>query len=167
MGMDCVPLNNIEPFHCNWSGWAFLRRVLELSGADTSEMAWTNDGHLVRAETAMAWAQALRQKLADRGPSRLKIAKIPNKHFLGGYQEIPVVEFEKLPLETKVYLKLKDGTIASVFEQVKSYTVVETIFGNLRLNKNQIRITELDKDTRKFIREFADFCERSGGFHQF
>jgi hypothetical protein len=166
MGMDCIPENDIEPFHCNWNGWHFLRRVLELSGADTSVMSESNNGYPVRAETAAAWAKALRRKLAERGPLRLKLAKVPNKIFMNGYEEVPVLEFEKLPTQTKVFMKLKFGTTASIAEQVRSYMAVEIIFG-YQLDESKISVTELNKDTRKFVRKFAEFCERSGGFRQF
>lgn len=45
MGMDCIPLNPCQQgFHCNWTGWRFIREALELLGADTSAMSGMNDG---------------------------------------------------------------------------------------------------------------------------
>lgn len=45
MGMDLIPLNPRQGgFHCNFTGWRFIREVLELLGADTSAMSGRNDG---------------------------------------------------------------------------------------------------------------------------
>ncbi|MEM3453334.1 MAG: hypothetical protein QW835_06910, partial [Candidatus Hadarchaeum sp.] len=77
-----------------------------------------------------------------------------------------VVEFTRAPAEERIYMKLKDGAVPSILDQVKSFLGVDILFGYCRPTKRNIKIVELDKETRDFIEEFARFCERSGGFEQ-
>lgn len=161
MGMDCVPRNcDVEPFRANWSGWHFLERVLHLAGADTSEMAGSNDGHYVRAGTAKVWAKTLKELLERRGNAELRLAKVPDDSYDEGYVRIPVVEREKAPVQEKVFFKL-NGTLFSVPDQVRSYLF------NPELDDTKISVVGLPNDHKEFILEFAKFCERSGGFEQY
>jgi hypothetical protein len=59
MGMDLAPLEPIEGFHANWSGWSLLTGLLDQLGCDTGELSGSNDGDLVGAESAAQFGKAL------------------------------------------------------------------------------------------------------------
>jgi hypothetical protein len=162
MSMDLAPKAPIDSFHTNNAGWYFLWRVLDLAGADTSEMRSSNDGDLVHAETARSWAKAIRRLLAKNSMLELKVAKVADDLYSGGYASIPVVSLRRNLKAKEIAYQLKFGPPPSIAEQVR-----QNPFQALRGCTEVIGVTKLPKSDEKWLREFARFCERSGGFRQY
>ena len=130
MGMLLEPVNKIDDFHVNWTGWHYIRGVLYLVDADDSEMAGSNDGDLVDEETAKEWGEVILKILPN-----LYDFHVPDKSFQGGYRNVPMIA--------------KD--VSELME--------------IALTKS--KPYELDKWTKVWLQEFAEFCIKSGGFYQY
>lgn len=130
MGMLLESVNTMDDFHVNWTGWHYIRGVLNLVDADDSEMAGSNDGDLVDGEKAKEWGEAILKNLPF-----LYDLHVPDKSFQGGYRNVPIIA--------------KD-----VSELVEIALTESKPYG-------------LDKGTREWLKEFAEFCIKSGGFYQY
>ena len=77
MGMDLIALSEnaaMDGFHVNFTGWGQLGDLLVELGCDLSSMTSANDGDVVDATTAAAWAEALALGLTDGLIYQLKYA---------------------------------------------------------------------------------------------
>lgn len=155
MGMDCMPKNDIEPFHANWFGWRQIGKVLREAGADLTEMSGSNDGHRVSPETAKNWGRKIRRKIED-----LKEIRMPDDDYTGGEIGI-IVDPDKniIPqvfdfYHTKLLVKESMGDTEEAAEKLEKIA--------RGIQKGEIK----DIENKDFYLKFAEFCEKSGGFEQ-
>ena len=130
MGVDLEPVNNIEGFHVNWTGWGYIREVLGLVDADDSKMAGGNDGDLMDGQTAKEWGEAILRILPN-----LYDLHVPDKSYQGGFRNVPIIAKDVSEL------------VEIALTESKPY--------------------ELEKYTKEWLKEFVEFCIKSGGFYQY
>jgi hypothetical protein len=159
MGMDLIALSEnaaIGGYHVNFTGWGQLGDLLVELGCDVSSMTSGNDGDVVDATTATAWAEALTLGLT-RG--LIYQLKYPDPTFSDGWRDEFHVEGTKTPvlLSTHMYVEmLVNATMgASAFENNS----------DLDAPPERVNITE-GGDTYAWLSEVAEFFANSGGFEQ-
>jgi len=194
MGMDLVGVGNESLHqHYNWTGWSVLLGVLDQIGADTSEFSGSNDGEIVSEDAALACAELLHDAL-DR--EALVVVNIPDSSYSGGvYSRFDLAPDPAVPLPiTLADLELLaapadaapvDPALAAFHEALSGVTGdtsirTQEIFGiksslyvtgQKILTTNQdpswVFLADLDDTDIAWLRSFALFCERSGGFAQY
>lgn len=161
MGMDLIAQNpsreDAEHFHANWTGWGVLGDLLEDCGADLSEMAGSNDGDVVSAATAIAWADAL-----DTQMDNLIAVEVDDGTYRGGKRRHLRVLSAQIANPTSsvepmdVFFASTEGPLGEgARERVeKLAAVVPTV-------------QDVDADEIEWLRRFSMFLRHSGGFAQF
>lgn len=152
MGMDLVAAHKgVESFHANWFGWGLLRDLLTELGCDTSAMAGSNDGAVVDADTAMAWAAAIEMSLGDILVAEYEDASFENNVRIGFH-----VDGSATPVLVSTF-QVSEDALAAVLGRSASAPAEPT---------RVVRLAERPVEL-KWVRSFARFCEESGGFAQY
>jgi len=159
MGMDLFALNEnaaMDGFHVNFTGWGKIADLLIELGCDLGSMTSFNDGDVVDATTATAWAEAITLGLTNGLIYKLKYA---DNTFAGGLREEFHVEGTKNPMLPSTYMRVEMLMNASMraggFE------------GNCDVDvlPEKENITEGD-DAHLWLSDLAEFFSTSGGFEQ-
>ena len=151
MGMDLIPVNDIEGFHVNWTGWSTLGDLLEECGVDLSAMAGSNDGDMVTAEIAQTWANALKDNL-----EKTVILRYKDDSFHGGYRN----ELHVTDSKTPVLLSTHE-MVEALFSAANDRPVKPAI------NEPPTVINLCDSESEYlWIASFIEFLQNSGGFEQ-
>jgi len=171
MGMDLIPKNNIEGFHANWNGWSTIQVLLDLLKCNLKDMDGANDGHLVPAGTARAWGKAV-EKALKKG---LLAARIRDDTYSGGVKEWAIPASKKRTFEKSLRWVEQGNPARNILEV---YLMMSKGFAGrpavkqLELWKEEkeetlfLGYSKVDKEWVRFIRDFARFAIRSGGFEQ-
>lgn len=147
MGMDLIPLNqDCHPYHANWTGWRMLAELLCDAGVELTEMAGSNDGAVVDAITATAWAEALAACLDE-----LVAVVVPDPSYSSGY---------RIHLRTLAG-QLEHPTLAHSWAELALRKPGE------RLPEKPVEVRDADPDDRAWVQEFVTFLRASGGFAQY
>lgn len=157
MGMDLIAENPTSPetghFHANWTGWGMLADLLVELECDVTKLAGSNDGDLVDATTAVAWADAI-----DTNLDRIFL-EYPEKDGLTGFARLRVAG-----TNTPVHISSSD-TAAQIAQRLmgKDPYVTGTH------SKEEMKTTPLkaSEDDLNWVSTFSHFCRHSGGFRQF
>ena len=159
MGMDLIAQSEnaaLVGFHMNFTGWGQLGDLLVELGCDVSSMTSDNDGDVVDATTATAWAEALTLGLTKGLIYQLKY---PDPAFSSGWRNEFHVEGTKTPvlLSTHMYVEmLVNATMGADGSESSCH---------LDAPPEKVNITE-GGDTYAWLSKVAEFCATSGGFEQ-
>lgn len=155
MGMDLLPINDsCPPHHFNWTGWRTIASLLEDAGANLDQMAHSNDGDVVTAPTASAWADALENALDN-----LIVVQIEDPAYTGGIRE----HFRVLSAQVRNPVQPVDDFLEAMYTSDMRHLVEQRV-EHLRSVTPTIR--EATDDDKDWLRSFVTFLRNSGGFHQ-
>jgi len=159
MGMDLIALSEnaaMGGFHVNFTGWGQLGDLLVELGCDLSSMTSANDGDVVDATTATAWAEALALGLTDGLIYQLKYADPTFSH---GSRDEFHVEGTKTPvlLSTHMYVEMLVNATMGADPSESHY--------DLDAPPEKVNITE-GGEIYAWLRLVEEFFANSGGFEQ-
>lgn len=164
MGMDLIPVNDLEPFHANWTGWRCLAELLTDAGADLSAMAGSNDGDPVDATTAIAWADAIDAALeADT----IVLVSVADDIYVDGRRDH--VRTEAGQVARPVIARVLNDAVSrnrAEYAHIHADSYPAVVAELAELPPCDVEIGPLDDNTRGFLVAFTWFLRISGGFTQ-
>lgn len=168
MGMDLIALSPQDPeqssIHFNWSGWSVFADLLTELGCNTEEMSGSNDGELVAAETATAWAAALESQM-----NRIVAVRYPDDRYYGGYR----TELKVTGTTTPVLISSAEAARAVIAELVAERNSSEQARIDDALHDKDadeapdaVPVSE-DEENYEWLLGIISFLRGSGGFAQY
>ena len=159
MGMDLVPANeSVAGFHANWTMWGNVGDLLTELGCDLSQMAGSNDGEKVDAVTATSWGDAILANI-----DRIQVVMYPDDLFVGGERPELHVEGTSSPVNLSAHQAAQE-----LARQLLHEAGVEMPEAGSQGDDTPPRVMALSDMPEEFewVKDFAEFCRKSGGFEQ-
>lgn len=176
MGMDYIGEAR-GSFSLNWTGQAFVGRLLGKLGADPTEWAVTNDGDLISAETCEAWARLLRDNIDRVYVTTIRVPA-PDNLATGAesdeYRTVPMVA--DVPVARRAVPEVFARALITTDAENPTHAAgKEPLFPPEPEDSTQLaaaRFVELgpstlDEASREMLLEFAGFLEVCGGCRQY
>jgi hypothetical protein len=159
MGMDLVPANeHVDGFHANWTMWGNIGDLLTELECDLSQMSGSNDGEVVDGPTAKAWGDAILANI-----DRIQVVMYPDRLFEGGERPEFHVEGTESPVNLSAHQAAQE--LARQLLQQAGVEMPETGSGDEDAPPRVIALSDMP-EALQLVRDFAEFCLKSGGFEQ-